>query len=175
MNTEVTFGRKCPDYSYVKRIVDKVLEDNSIIEPPISPKEIAQNSGIKVFFGTFPGDTSEIMGFYHIEGNSIYVNTDDAVNRQTFTIAHELGHALLHKEIISSDPSRYKVLLRRPMGGEKDPLEQEANAFAARLLVPRKFLDRYYKIATIEELSRLFVVSEDVIRYRLKSEYKLGL
>jgi len=137
--------------------------------PPVLPREIAQNYGIEVVFAAFPTHISEVMGFYDFDGRKIFVNADDHVNRQTFTIAHELGHALLHIDF----REQYQVLLRRPMGAEADPLEKEANHFAAKLLVPKRFLDQYYKIASVSELARLFVVSEEVIRYRLKNEYNL--
>ena len=81
---------------------------------------------------------------------------------------------MLHARLFANHPDEYKVLMRAPLGGVKDPLEQEANAFAANLLVPRQFLDRYYRIASSAELARLFIVSEEVIRYRLKLEYDIA-
>lgn len=53
----------------------------------------------------------------------------------------------------------------------KDFREQEADVFAAHLLVPKFLLDRYYKIASIDDLSQLFVVSMPVIKNRIQFEY----
>jgi Zn-dependent peptidase ImmA (M78 family) len=52
--------------------------------------------------------------------------------------------------------------------GKKPDEEKEANAFAATLLVPLNLLKRYKDVATISELSRMFMVSQDVILNRMK-------
>lgn len=110
------------------------------------------------------------MGFYDPKARAIYVNRDDPPNRQTFTIAHELGHHYLHRDFILTHPDQYKVLYRKPMGRETDPIEKEANSFAANLLVPTEWLKRYYRIASVAEMARVFIVSEEVIRWRLITE-----
>jgi Zn-dependent peptidase ImmA (M78 family) len=51
----------------------------------------------------------------------------------------------------------------------KPPEEVEADAFAANLLVPKNMLERYYRVASVYELSKIFVVSEQVINNRLKT------
>ncbi len=106
-----------------------------------------------------------------IAEKSIWVNADDAPTRRNFTIAHEFGHWLLHKEAIEQDPSSYKVLFRQPLGGIKDYRETEANSFAGNLLVPTQMLKicRAAKF-TSQQMAILFGVSEDVINYRLKQE-----
>lgn len=167
-------GRIAPDYRQVKQVVDRVLNENVITEPPVLPKDICQNYGITVLFADFGKLSSEVSGFFDFATKRIFVNRADPSNRQVFTIAHEFGHYLLHAALFTSHPDEYKVLLRAPIGGVKDPLEQEANAFAANLLVPRHFLDRYYEIASSAELARLFIVSEEVVRYRLKLEYDIA-
>ncbi|WP_315797902.1 ImmA/IrrE family metallo-endopeptidase [Bradyrhizobium sp. SZCCHNRI3043] len=164
-----------PDYRLVMAKAREVLRANFISEPPVSPIEIAQSYGLKVLFADFSGgDISDVSGFLDLGGSTIFVNKDEPARRQTFTIAHELGHALLHRDLFLKHPEEYKVLLRAPIGLERDPLEQEANAFAAHLLVPAAFLEKYSKIASNAELARLFNVSEDVIRFRkaYESKYK---
>ena len=59
-------------------------------------------------------------------------------NRLRFSVAHEGGHYILHREIAASlsfksfdDFTRWT----RPRGGQKYSLEQAANEFAGRLLV----------------------------------------
>jgi Zn-dependent peptidase ImmA (M78 family) len=109
-----------------------------------------------------------------LQGRIIYVSEKEHPRRQTFTIAHELGHALLHGKLFESHPEDYQVLLRTPIGATKDPLEQEANAFAGHLLVPASLLAKYQRIADNSELARLFNVSEDVIRYRKAFESRFA-
>jgi Zn-dependent peptidase ImmA (M78 family) len=166
-------GRESPDYTLVKAAVERSLAENSIYSPPVPAVEIAKNNGIRVYFAEFPSTQSEVSGFFDFKNNSIYVNRDEPAGRQTFTVAHELGHALLHGKLFRVHPEDYKVLLRAPIRAASDPLEKEANAFAAELLVPEKMLQHYSKIGSIPELARLFNVSEEVIRFRMtyESEY----
>jgi Zn-dependent peptidase ImmA (M78 family) len=87
-------------------------------------------------------------------------------------MAHELGHKLLHSDWIQT--SDYQVVFRIDSAMDmesKDYREKEADCFADHLLVPKFMLDRYYKIASIEELSVLFAVSMPVIRNRIRTEY----
>src|SRR5690606_37539465 len=110
-----------------------------------------------------------VSGFYDCEDNAIYVNADEWPLRQTFTVAHEFGHSVLHKEWARS--SDYRVLMRDADYSGSDPHEKEANAFAAHLLVPRFMLDRYWQDMSLEGLSKLFAVSVPMIKFRLAFEY----
>jgi Zn-dependent peptidase ImmA (M78 family) len=113
----------------------------------------------------FKPDYNHIAGFIDFDAHKIYVNVDDSLQRQNFTIAHELGQYLLgHRR-----ESGYTVLLRNPNEMVKTPIEQEANCFAANLLVPEAFLRQYlddFLGITNQQLSKAFGVSADVIRYR---------
>ena len=156
------------DYVAVVRRAEQVLRDNSIVRPPILPRELAQSYGLEVKVVGFDREHASVAGFIDFDERVIYANAEDHFNRQTFTVAHELGHYLLHRTLFEEHPEDYKVLLRMPLGAETDPVEKEANAFAANLLVPRKFLDFYGRYAEVDELADLFAVSKEVIRFRLK-------
>ena len=162
-----------PDYRRVLSEVQRVLKENNVLGPPVDPLEIAVAYGVSVEERDFDEFSQEVAGFFDFNERAIYVNDADPYVRKTFTIAHELGHFILHQHHFQENPDEYSVLLRRPMGAAFDPKEKEANAFAANLLVPRKFLDRYYRHADVDSLARLFMVSKDVIRNRLKLEYRL--
>jgi Zn-dependent peptidase ImmA (M78 family) len=158
-----------PDYTRVKREVSRIIGDFSLIEPPVNPVDIARQLGIKVYFVKFDGDSKNISGFYDCDDESIYVNHEEYPLRQTFTVAHELGHKIMHSDWAKS--ADYKVLLRDAEYDGSDSHEKEANAFAAHLLVPRFMLDRYWKSTTVEGLSQLFAVSVPMIKNRLAFEY----
>jgi len=158
-----------PDYKKAKQEAIKLLDKFGYASPAIDPAKICKDLGIRVYFAKFTGEDDKISGFFYGEKNEIYVNEEEYPQRQTFTIAHELGHKIMHEEWLNS--SEYKVLLRNSLNISDDPKEKEANCFAANLLVPKFMLDKYYKIASIEELATLFMVSVPVIRYRIKDEY----
>lgn len=139
-------------------------------EPPINPVDIARNEGVGVKFVTFTGEYAGASGFFDPQENAIYVNKEEFPLRQTFTIAHELGHAKLHSEWVRSDD--YKIFWRDLNRNDRnDPHEKEANAFAANLLVPRPALNKYYRNLSVEMLSKIFAVSVPTIENRLSFEY----
>lgn len=166
-----------PDYEMAKKNALKLLEDFGITEPPVNPAKIARDLGIIVNFAEFTKHDN-VSGFYSSEQDAIYVNINEPPNRMTFTIAHELGHQRLHRPWTQT--SEYKVLYRNQSIIEqpKDPKEQEANAFAANLLVPRFMLDKLSikkllenSLTSMSDLAVLFAVSQPVVRFRIKNEY----
>jgi Zn-dependent peptidase ImmA (M78 family) len=162
-------NRHAPDYKLVGREASALLAKYGYESPPVNPVEIARQEGIEVKFVTFTGDYEGASGFYEPEEHAIYVNKDEWPLRQTFTIAHELGHAVMHKAWSASEA--YKILWRDDSRNDKaDPHEKEANGFAARLLVPRFMLDRYYTL-DVAILSQIFAVSVPTIKNRLAFEY----
>lgn len=62
----------------------------------------------------------------------IHFNSDEAIPRQRFSIAHEYGHYLLH----------HKQALPVETSTDKERQEEEADFFASNFLVPPRLLDR---------------------------------
>jgi Zn-dependent peptidase ImmA (M78 family) len=152
----------------------EVLTANSVIEPPVRIDQIAANYGLSVVEASFAPPHENVSGFIDFESKQIVVNRADPLNRKIFTVAHELGHWLLHPDVIAQDHGR-TILSRMPLRtADKDPLEQEANCFAANLLVPKEFLDPV-KDAPITALANMFGVSQEVIGYRLGRGRRLGV
>jgi Zn-dependent peptidase ImmA (M78 family) len=159
-----------PNYRRAENEALSLLRNAGITEPPVNPVKLAKDySGIKVEFVVFSTDSANISGFYDFEENAIVVNSEESPLRQTFTVAHELGHKILHADWAKSED--YKVLLRNPDQRDQDFREKEANAFAANLLMPRFMMDRYWEIASSTQLSRLFAVSVPAVKARLSFLY----
>ena len=81
------------------------------------------------------------LGGIAFETNTIFVNAsiEDHEGRYTFTIAHEIGHHVLHKELYDELISdRSQVLCREEK--RKPLIEQQADRFAAALTMPRRML-----------------------------------
>lgn len=95
------------------------------------------------------------------------INSNHHIKRQRFTIAHELGHYMLHK---SKNTEFTDTTFFR--GDNMDSIEYHANEFAARLLMPenilRKLIDED-KIKNIGELASAFNVSSAAMKYRVIS------
>jgi len=158
------------DYKKAQRQALNLLDKYGFEKPLINVIAIAQNEGltIKEFDQDDISKLKNIAGFFDPKSKTIYINKSDPPNRKTFTIAHELGHYTL-----GHTPEKYGVLPRWQQPGiEKEPEEKEADCFAANLLVPEKILRKIiqeYNLSNNDTslLSRMFGVSEDVIRYRL--------
>ena len=153
-----------PNWNRAKQVAERVLQDNCLEEPPINAKELAERNGLTVSFVNFNRlgpEYSDIAGF--INKNNVYVNADDTPARQNFTIAHELGHILLEHD-------NYDILYRRDLENQSNKtVEQEANYFAANLLVPEKMFKSFikeYPYASNKQLSDIFGVSKITIEHR---------
>ena len=111
---------------------------------------------------------------------SIIINKNKPKTRQNFTIAHELGHYFLHKEIIKSeevlvdgDNSLDNNILFRLDAAETSMVETEANNFAAALIMPESLVRKAWEdLADIEEMASVFKVSPSAMSIRLE---KLGI
>lgn len=84
----------------------------------------------------FESDLYEMSGALRKEGNRwvIYVNRGDSQQRQLFTIAHELGHFFVHKELC--DEFIDGQLISRDEQERFAVQELEANEFAGNLIMP---------------------------------------
>jgi Zn-dependent peptidase ImmA (M78 family) len=113
----------------------------------------------------------------------IGVNALHHPNRQRFTISHECGHLVLHRDQLDSEvhvDKSFPVLLRSGLSSQgTNKIEIEANRFAAELLVPSALLDQALTDtpsdieddAPLEALARKFRVSKQTLEYRLKNYY----
>lgn len=90
-------------------------------------------------------------------------NHDEAPVRQRFTQAHELGHVVL------GHVSREHTLLRdTTLNDRGDWREVDANAFAAALIMPEKYIrHQASKTSSIRDLADFFGVSPTAVRFRL--------
>ena len=101
----------------------------------------------------------------------LWVNGDEFVGRQRFTLAHEFGHAWIGHDV------RLKVDSDETFLRTSDPFEIEANAFAAEFLVPKAGLvARTDGEPTLEDVVRVAVeygVSTPMMLVRFKQN-KIG-
>lgn len=126
----------------------------------------------------------DISGAIVRDGNriSIGVNAHHSLNRRRFTIAHEIGHLVLHDAEAqidhgySENVSRVRMTAFRDQKSSAavDAKEIEANRYAAALLMPVAFLQKSLKSRTrplretdIRELASEYGVSLQAMSFRL--------
>jgi Zn-dependent peptidase ImmA (M78 family) len=158
---------------------EKVLADHNIHTAPVPVDRIAKSMGAQLRFS--PLD-QELSGMIFIKDGIpiIGVNSLHHPNRQRFTISHEIGHLVLHREQLTSSVHVDKdfKLFRGPGASEgTDPMEVAANNFGAELLLPRAFLqplieNLHFDIddeKPLEDLAKKFRVSKQVLTYRIQN------
>lgn len=161
----------------INTLVLKELKKSKINQPPIVVEKIAKRLNLRVTFEPFDGDMSGCI-VRSKDGATIGVNSLHPENRQRFTIAHEIGHFLLHKgeEVIVD--RNFRVNLRdNEASRAENPEEIEANYFAAALLMPEDMLHADLKgekldiedDEPIQNLANRYKVSRQALTYRLVS------
>lgn len=157
----------------IKAEVSRLLAQPEAAERPLPIERLAESQGFPVVFQHL--DEEDISGFYLRNGSEsvIGVNRAHARVRQRFTVAHELGHALLDRRDGMHIDQAFK--LRNPTSAlAVDPEEIAANAFAAELLMPedevREAIGDGLDISddgAIRDLARQFGVSQQALMFRL--------
>lgn len=165
-------------YEKCEEAAKKVIADFQVTEPPVDILNIVKRIGIELVEYNLGDDTSGVLMIRNKKGTIGY-NPKDAQVRRRFTVAHELGHYLLHRT--SNDLFVDNFFLMKFRGNnsytENDHVdEQEANAFAAAVLMPENFIDDEMKntvyrglteIDFIGRLAKKFEVSIPAMTYRL--------
>jgi Zn-dependent peptidase ImmA (M78 family) len=125
-----------------------------------------QRAGVPVLVGALPEQVAGAV-WRHDGRTLIWVNGRQAVVRQRFTVAHELGHVMCGHGRTALDTQA--VL----SGRTADALEVQANAFAAEFLAPRAGLARMLDgPPTLEDVVRIaarFGISAIAALYRCRT------
>jgi hypothetical protein len=100
-----------------------------------------------------PGVQSEIGGLLYRPGKTILVATRFGLEKARFTAAHEIGHWVLHP---SDRPLHRDIPIEGIERDVQDPIEREADYFAAVFLMPDHFLKRLFQIMFLCEAPFVF-------------------
>ena len=102
----------------------------------------------------------------------ICVNKSESIQRKRFTVAHEIGHYLLHSDQFGDGLVDSVDSLNRD--GRAHAIEYEANDFAANLLMPERRFRMLWEDQTssVVVIATFFLVSDSAVMIRAKS---LGL
>jgi Zn-dependent peptidase ImmA (M78 family) len=155
-----------PGYARVRRRADELLK--GLDHPPVDLDVVASGLDAEVRRIELKADVSGVL---YREGarRVIVVNQAHAAVRQRFTIAHEIGHLVLHPGDAVHVDEGFRINLRDPRSATAEEVEEvEANAFAANLLMPAAWLRRDI------ERDRLDPSDEDSLA-RLAERYGVSL
>lgn len=140
----------------------------------------------------------EVEGFISSDLKNIYVDEyvyTDRITRYRFTLAHEIGHVVLHRHLYASHKFksilRWKEFINSITEEEHSWLEYQGYAFAGLVLVPKQHLVKYTNEWTkkikdkgismeknwdfawdliTEHVAKAFLVSPDVVEKRMEKD-----
>ncbi len=149
------------------------------VEIPVDVKKVAGFFGIDVLEVptlAYDGLAKASDGSYMIQ----YKKGDFSPFIERFTIGHELGHIFLHfpanKDVFVDKGDDYQMAARGASSQSYTDyaLEQEADAFAAQLLMPKKEIERFIEESKthppfMSSLKSHFAVSNGAIYRALKA------
>ena len=149
---------------YLEELTSNILLNNDMYKIPADIIKIAKVNDIDVYEGDLDKKVSGAIKYdKKTDKFAILLNKNDIRTRQRFTLAHELGHFFLHKEILKDDEIHIDTMFRMP-----DEKEKEVDYFAGALLMNKTLLEKMYQNnKTIAELAELFDVSVSSMTVRL--------
>lgn len=132
-----------PTFSQIDARAEEILRKAELLRVPVAVELVAHRQGLQTEAVSLGDNVSGLLVVEKGHGVIGY-NVTQPLVRQRFTIAHEIGHFVLHA---SGDPTalfidtHYLVYRRDAQSARgEDRREIEANRFAAALLMPTTLL-----------------------------------
>ncbi len=148
---------RIPD-SVIAETANRLLQEFDIRRYPVNVFDLAARMGIAIEHWPF---TNLLGGLLFDEGGPcIFYNSSVPITRARFTVAHELGHFVLH---------RRQGIYFMCQENSKRLAERQANRFAAELLMPAEAVEGLAGRGLAKDaLAERFLVSEEAMILRLK-------
>ena len=156
---------------YIRHLAQKLLNKEKILAAPVDIVKIVRAHNIAIRYE--PAE-QQLSGFllrtYQPHKAVIGINQDHTANRQRFTIAHELGHYLLHNSETLHVDRKLQVKRRDGTSSKGMDVEEiESNLFAAELLMPPHFIKQ--DLSNIREID---LFDDEIIR-NLAKRYRVSI
>src|SRR5262249_28678245 len=157
----------------IREIVERLLAKHKVQHGEVPIERIVSSYGIEIKRDKVDAELSGFLVRDHQAKRSVIgANKAHHPHRQRFTIAHELGHFLLHRgQTVHLDETQqaFTVNLRDAESAKgEDSEEREANLFAAELLMPAKFLAKDLEGVTLD------LLADNSILVKLAKKYKVS-
>jgi Zn-dependent peptidase ImmA (M78 family) len=167
----------------IVKLAAEALTRSGIFAPHVNIGKVAKAYGLEIIRQNADPNVSGFLIKGLEDGSGIIgVNSSHTLNRQRFTIAHEIGHFLLHNyQGVHFDRESTALQIYNRDNNSSTGLdhdEREANLFAAELLMPRDFVQTAMdgidsltlldqKESALDRLAKQFRVSITAMTYRL--------
>ena len=175
----------------IESVAERVLSQANIDSIPIRADNIAEFTySLEIDSANLDecSCTGSVLAAISICDKKIYMNESRAwelkrnPGRKNFTVAHELGHWILHKGLAQENLFGFSgnILICRGTNIKTDNKERQADIFATHLLMPERFvveeLKNFASLLSDSDLKRIanaFRVSKQAMKIRLVDELKL--
>ncbi len=163
-----------------RKLARDLLKKAGVKQPPTSLRTVITHLQKKHDLAVFPnaklGDgmsgmlvtiETDLLDDQGDRYDEIHYNEKQNWHRKRFTIAHEIGHLILNTSCNESFLSFDFV---------KDPIETEANQFAAELLIPLASIKKDLKTpgTKVPDLAWKYIVSQEAMGWKISSCSLLG-
>lgn len=159
-----------PRIGLARQLARKLLKEAGVNDAPVSMQKIGeymeqkynlQLQGLKNFFSDKVSGLTVMID----ESPTIGFNKDQSWYRRRFTIAHEIGHFILNTAHYKQSGESGDL----QMLDTANPIEKEANAFAAELLMPLQQFKKDYRrrLRSLDDLSKKYQVSKEAAGWQL--------
>ncbi|MDE6155471.1 MAG: ImmA/IrrE family metallo-endopeptidase [Eubacterium sp.] len=167
---------KYTSYKKARDAAWQLIIDMNINELPVKVSSIIRNLGIGLYTYQDNEDTIKKLGLDKITKTSdgftllmsnqykVFYDSSKSNERIRFTLAHELGHIICKHEFQPTAESYITTRNTEPSIND-NPIETEANMFAARLLAPACVLHEL-KLFTAEEIAEHCCISQQAAEFR---------
>lgn len=152
------------------RAAKKLLDSLGYAEPTdLTKEEIAYACGFMIQYKQMDGSEGRIV----MTDKEVLITVNSSIDYQpkiNYILSHEIGHGILHREIVPVFKDNHKTLSE---WYTKGPHEAEANEFAVELLMPsdlfsRKVKNKKLSLPFIEDVAEYFGASKTATFLRYK-------
>ncbi|HTT80961.1 MAG TPA: ImmA/IrrE family metallo-endopeptidase [Stellaceae bacterium] len=131
---------------------------------PVNVELVARDLGLPIYYSTLDRNIKGKL-IRRNQGFAIVINSLDTRLRQRFTIAHEIAHYVLHRDLMNVeivDHDSYQSML-------SSDYESQANRLAVDILMPGELVrQEFAENPDPRALAKHFWVSEKAMEIRLK-------
>jgi len=164
--------------SDIEKKTTSLLKKYDVWKIPVDLELLAHRMGLRVDYSDLGEDVSGVIVIAE-KGGDIGINSEHSNIRQRFTLAHEIGHYVLHRNSkdLFIDKSYAKMFRNQNSSNGTDRVEIQANIFASTLLMPEIKIRKYIKEqeldlangTELDDVAEQFLVSLQTLIYRLTS------
>ena len=156
----------------IEHRAEQILQETGAYRIPVPVDLIASHLNLRIQAANLDDNISGVLLVENQQG-AIGYNSKHSPVRQRFTIAHEIGHYVLHSSNNNTKSrlfiDKYNVYLRDGQSSTGNVLEEiQANSFGAALLMPKKLV--------FDELNNLdFDLDDDEIPIILAKRFNVSV